>query len=620
LAGLIKGTLLVTDIRLIFLPVSIILPFKAMNIILTDQSCYIRGDLMLYLHKYTLQFSLSALEEVKNYPTQVTSIGDGLQRHTLLFKLFNEQIYEFLVCKYPNTRITVPDCDLTSTLYLHGLQTSYIDPIVWCNRIQDYINYEIRNDIIWLRWAKYLKHTCTQFSTISDRQWLKKSRAAFNLDTEYKRMYVHDLNWRLSDLNASYHFCPTYPSVLVFPGGLSDEDLIGAASQRSIGRLPALVWLHPNTKAPLCRAAQPLAGLSGSAIEYDKKMCLSIRASCPTLLPLRITDARPKLNANANAMQGKGFENVHFMGGSNIASLVFLGIDNIHVMRQSLAKLKESCGCNNSDQNDSSLSGSSTNINTDLNSNTISSSKWTHHIAGLLRGACSVADSLMLGHSVLVHCSDGWDRTAQLTTLAQILLDPYYRTIEGILVLIQKEWCAFGHKFEERLNRVSSLPKEVSPVFLQVLDCIYQLLLQYSNEFEYTETLLLVLVFTLQSGIMSTFRGNNERERVMRMRSALQFEDIGSDDLDYSSITFYIHLLLRTSNYAMFLTNAHYTPSFSHEEKVKYLRPRCSNHDIIFWKDGLFGLNPNLLYMNSLSEPNVDHQEAKAIGSDMLAR
>lgn len=31
---------------------------------------------------------------------------------------------------------------------------------------------------------------------------------------------------------------------------------------------------------------------------------------------------------------------------------------------------------------------------------------------------------------VLVHCSDGWDRTPQIVALAKLLLDPYYRTIE----------------------------------------------------------------------------------------------------------------------------------------------------------------------------------------------
>ena len=36
--------------------------------------------------------------------------------------------------------------------------------------------------------------------------------------------------------------------------------------------------------------------------------------------------------------------------------------------------------------------------------------------------------------SVIVHCSDGWDRTAQLTALAMMFLDPYYRTLIGFQV------------------------------------------------------------------------------------------------------------------------------------------------------------------------------------------
>ena len=37
------------------------------------------------------------------------------------------------------------------------------------------------------------------------------------------------------------------------------------------------------------------------------------------------------------------------------------------------------------------------------------------------------------GRPVLVHCSDGWDRTPQIVALAKILLDPYYRTLEASL-------------------------------------------------------------------------------------------------------------------------------------------------------------------------------------------
>lgn len=55
--------------------------------------------------------------------------------------------------------------------------------------------------------------------------------------------------------------------------------------------------------------------------------------------------------------------------------------------------------------------------------------------------------------NILVHCSDGWDRTAQLCALASVMLDPYYRTIEGLCILIEKDWIRFGHQFSTRLGQ-----------------------------------------------------------------------------------------------------------------------------------------------------------------------
>lgn len=66
----------------------------------------------------------------------------------------------------------------------------------------------------------------------------------------------------------------------------------------------------------------------------------------------------------------------------------------------------------------------------------------------LLAGAVRIADKIESGKSsVVVHCSDGWDRTAQLTSLAMLMLDSFYRSIEGFEILVQKEWISFGHKF-----------------------------------------------------------------------------------------------------------------------------------------------------------------------------
>ena len=45
-------------------------------------------------------------------------------------------------------------------------------------------------------------------------------------------------------------------------------------------------------------------------------------------------------------------------------------------------------------------------------------------VAKLLRGSLLVARALKRGMPVLVHCSDGWDRTAQVASLTQLLLEP----------------------------------------------------------------------------------------------------------------------------------------------------------------------------------------------------
>ena len=47
------------------------------------------------------------------------------------------------------------------------------------------------------------------------------------------------------------------------------------------------------------------------------------------------------------------------------------------------------------------------------------------------------------GVSVLVHCSDGWDRTAQTCALISLLIDPYYRTLHGFMVpLLLSDKCS----------------------------------------------------------------------------------------------------------------------------------------------------------------------------------
>lgn len=118
----------------------------------------------------------------------------------------------------------------------------------------------------------------------------------------------------------------------------------------------------------------------------------------------------------------------------------------------------------------------------------LDTSKWLNHISGLIKSALLVVDAIDTDERpVLVHCSDGWDRTPQIVALAEIMLDPYYRTMEGFQVLVEREWLEFGHKFADRCGNGASSddPNERCPVFLQWLDCVHQLMRQHPCSFEF---------------------------------------------------------------------------------------------------------------------------------------
>lgn len=56
---------------------------------------------------------------------------------------------------------------------------------------------------------------------------------------------------------------------------------------------------------------------------------------------------------------------------------------------------------------------------------------WLSYISALLRGANIVVELMhVMKRPVLVHCSDGWDRTSQIVSLSELMMDSYYRTME----------------------------------------------------------------------------------------------------------------------------------------------------------------------------------------------
>lgn len=95
----------------------------------------------------------------------------------------------------------------------------------------------------------------------------------------------------------------------------------------------------------ITRSAQPMVGLGQARSIQDEKLVEAIFSSNSpsaqsqsTSLPNLIIDARPAANAIAQTAMGAGTENTDNYKNSR---LVFLNIDNIHIVRDSFARLAE---------------------------------------------------------------------------------------------------------------------------------------------------------------------------------------------------------------------------------------------------------------------------------------
>lgn len=84
----------------------------------------------------------------------------------------------------------------------------------------------------------------------------------------------------------------------------------------------------------------------------------------------------------------------------------------------------------------------------------------------------------------------------------------------GFSILIEKEWISFGHRFLDRVGHQNPNKDNISPVFAQFIDCVYQLLFQFPAAFEFNELFLIHILDNLYSCKHGTFIVNCEAERV----------------------------------------------------------------------------------------------------------
>ncbi|XP_049532953.1 uncharacterized protein LOC125949700 isoform X2 [Anopheles darlingi] len=385
-----------------------------------------------------------------------------------------------------------------------------------------------------------------------DNEWAGRLQRDGSLDDDFRReaeRLQFDLQgaWRISQANADFKLCPSYPRLLLVPACISDDTLQNVASFRSSRRIPAVVWRHQRTGAVIARCSQPEVGWLGWRNSKDEQLLKALSDACsfdrgtqdrgsdgtrpahtrtrhsseastegstssPPASPegsheevemdepkkILIVDARSYTSAVTNRARGGGCECAEYYPSAEIQ---FMSLGNIHVIRKSFHALRQLCASQADIPNWLGL---------------LERTLWLQHLSGLLAASMVVCHAIERnGRPVLVHCSDGWDRTPQIVATAQLCLDPYYRTIEGFRVLVEREWLSFGHKFADRCGHGpgSDETNERCPVFLQWLDCVHQIHRQFPCSFEFDMGYLIKLAQHSHSCLFGTFLCNTVKER-----------------------------------------------------------------------------------------------------------
>uniref|UniRef100_A0A8D2PAT1 SET binding factor 1 n=1 Tax=Zosterops lateralis melanops TaxID=1220523 RepID=A0A8D2PAT1_ZOSLA len=342
--------------------------------------------------------------------------------------------------------------------------------------------------------------------------------------------------FRISTVNRMYAICRSYPGLLIVPQSIQDNTIQRISRCYRQSRFPVVCWRNSRTKAVLLRSGglhgkgvvglfksqnAPSPGPSqadSTSLEQEKYLQAVINsmphysdaggrntlsgftsahmssAGCPwfSVAPSGRSYA---LNVEIGSrLAGKDLLGTQHNGTpaepsflrQHRASLYIIGdksqlkgvkpdplqhwevvpieVFDVRQVKASFKKLMKACvpGCPSSDPSVAYL-------------RSLEESEWLSQIHKILQISVLVVELLDTGSSVLVSLEDGWDITTQVVSLVQLLSDPYYRTLEGFRLLVEKEWLSFGHRFSHRgAQTLAGQSSGFAPIFLQFLDCVHQ--------------------------------------------------------------------------------------------------------------------------------------------------
>ena len=164
------------------------------------------------------------------------------------------------------------------------------------------------------------------------------TRKSSCLSQDIKRLgFECDSDWRVTDINHDFKFCPSYPQHLVVPKQITDDDLREVSAFRFSRRIPTAVWRHQTNGCVIARSSQPEVGWLGWRSNKDETLLEAFLKSCGSSNKLLVLDARSYPAALANRAKGGGCECAEYYPSCEVQ---FMGLANIHGIRKSFNALR----------------------------------------------------------------------------------------------------------------------------------------------------------------------------------------------------------------------------------------------------------------------------------------